>query len=250
MYKLMAVDDEKAMCDVLAEIIPWEELGVEFVGCCTNGPDAYKMALELKPDIIMTDIKMPGMNGIELMKKLTEAGLKSRFLLLSAYAEFEYARAAMKYNVKHYLLKPCNEEQIQQAVSEICGELVRQKAMEQDKGDYAEGYSDITKKVLRIVEGELANSDLSLKWIAEEKLFMNVDYISKKFSTDTGQRFSVYLNALRLNKAKELLVSSENSNVYLIAEEIGYGNNPQYFSQVFKKMTGLSPTEYKKKMRK
>ena len=100
MYKLMAVDDEKAMCDVLADIIDWGELGVEFMGYSTNGYDAYEKALKWQPDIIMTDIKMPGMNGIELMKRLTEAGLQSRFLLLFSYAEFEYAREAMKYNVK------------------------------------------------------------------------------------------------------------------------------------------------------
>ena len=125
MYKLMIVDDEKAMCEILAEVISWEELGVKVVGTCKNGLEAYEKARELHPDIVLTDIRMPGMNGIELIEKLTEEGEKTRFILLSAYGEFEYARQAMKYNVRHYLLKPCSEEQILQAVREICGELVR-----------------------------------------------------------------------------------------------------------------------------
>lgn len=245
MYKLMIVDDEKSMCEILAEVIPWNDLGVEVVGTCKNGIEAYETARKLHPDIMLTDIMMPGINGIELIKKLTEDGLEIRFILLSAYGEFEYARQAMKYNVKHYLLKPCNEEQIVQAVSEICGELVRIHAGMQKTGS-VKRYSDITKKILRIVEEELANTDLSLKWIAENRLFLNADYISRKFFGDTGQKFSDYLNAYRMNQARELLLSERFDNIYAVADEVGYGNNPQYFSRIFKKVTGLSPTEYMK----
>ncbi|MDO5423218.1 MAG: response regulator [Eubacteriales bacterium] len=247
MYKLMIVDDEKAMCEILAEIIAWKELGVEVVGTCKNGLEAFEKALELRPDILLTDIRMPGMSGIELIQKLTEEGLPTKFILLSAYGEFEYARQAMKYNVRHYLLKPCNEEQIQQAVSEVCSELVR-LPMQNPKEKPEKIYSDITKKVLQIVEEELANTELSLKWIAENRLFLNVDYISKKFSTETGQKFSTYLNAFRMDRARELLISPEFTNIYEVADAVGYGNNPQYFSQIFKKVTGLSPTEYRKKL--
>lgn len=248
MYKLMIVDDEKAMCEILAEVISWEELGVKVVGTCKNGLEAYEKARELHPDIVLTDIRMPGMNGIELIEKLTEEGEKTRFILLSAYGEFEYARQAMKYNVRHYLLKPCSEEQILQAVSEICGELVRLNVSNQ-KLEPEKRYSDITRKVLRIVEEELSRAELSLKWIAENRLFMNVDYISRKFSSDTGQKFSTYLNAFRMNKARELLTSQEYNNIYDVADMVGYGNNPRYFSQMFKRVTGFTPTEYIKKMR-
>lgn len=246
MYKLMIVDDEKVMCELLPEIIDWKELDVEVVGICKNGLEAYVKSLELQPDIILTDIKMPGMSGLELIKKLTAEGSGAKFILLSAYGEFEFAREAMKYNVKHYLLKPCNEEQITQAVQEICSELVHKRVMEQ-KSEPEQTYSEITKKILRVVEAELDNTSLSLKWIAENRLYMNVDYISRKFSADTGQKFSNYLNAFRMNKARELLLSKEVNNINAIAEKVGYGNNPQYFSQIFKKMTGVSPTEYMKK---
>lgn len=246
MYKLMIVDDEKVMCELLPEIINWKELDVEVAGICKNGLEAYEKSKEVQPDIILTDIKMPGMNGLELIKKLTEDGTTARFILLSAYGEFEYACEAMKYNVKHYLLKPCNEEQIEQAVREICSELVHKRATEQ-RNEPEQAYSEITKKILRIVEEELENTNLSLKWIAENRLFMNVDYISRKFSSDTGQKFSNYLNAVRMNKARELLISQKVNNINTLAEQVGYGNNPQYFSQIFKKMTGLSPTEYMKK---
>ena len=249
MYKLMIVDDEKAMCEILAEIIDWEELGVKVVDTCKNGLEAYESARKLHPDIMLTDIRMPGMNGIELIERLTEEGEKIRFILLSAYGEFEYARRAMKYNVKHYLLKPCNEEQILQAVSEICGELVRMNVSGQTL-ELKQQYSEVTRKVLGIVEEELARDELSLKWIAENRLFMNVDYISRKFLSDTGQKFSTYLNAFRINKARELLISHEHSNMYDIADLVGYGNNPRYFSQIFKRVTGFTPTEYVKKMRR
>ncbi len=246
MYQLMIVDDEKAMCELLAEIIPWEDVGVSVAGICKNGLEAYEKAMELKPDMILTDIKMPGIDGIELIRRLSGEGLKTRFILLSAYGEFEYARQAMKYNVKHYLLKPCNEEQILQAVSEICAELVSANAEDQ-KQKPKKRYSDITRSVLKIVEESLADPELSLKWIAENRLFMNADYISRKFSQDTGQKFSTYLNAFRMNRARTLLLSQEYHNIYDIADQVGYGNNPRYFSQIFKKVTGVSPTEYIKR---
>ena len=249
MYKLMIVDDEKVMCELLPVIIDWNELDVEVVGVCKNGLEAYEKALELQPDIVLTDIKMPGLSGLELIKKLHEGGCTARFILLSAYGEFEYAREAMKYNVKHYLLKPCNEEQIMQAVKEICSELVHNHASEQ-RSEPEQAYSEITQKILHIVEEELDNTNLSLKWIAENKLYMNVDYISRKFSADTGQKFSSYLNAYRMSKARELLLERKVTNINMLAEKVGYGNNPQYFSQIFKKMTNLSPKEYMKSCEK
>lgn len=249
MYQLMIVDDEKAMCELLAEIIPWEEIGVQVSGICKNGLEAYEKAKELHPDMILTDIRMPGIDGIELIRRLSEEGLKTRFVLLSAYGEFEYAQQAMKYNVKHYLLKPCNEEQILQAVSEICAELVSLKAGDQRQRT-GKKYSEITQRVLDLVEQELADPELSLKWIAENRLYMNADYISRRFSQETGQKFSTYLNAFRMNRARELLLSQQYSNIYDIADRVGYGNNPRYFSQIFKKVTGVSPTEYIKKEKK
>ena len=94
----------------------------------------------------------------------------------------------------------------------------------------------------------LSESSLSLKWLANHYLFMNVDYVSKQFYKQTGEKFSAWLNRQRIEKAKELLLNCDTEKIYTVAEAVGCGNNPQYFSQLFKKYTGMSPTEYIRKL--
>ncbi len=73
---------------------------------------------------------------------------------------------------------------------------------------------------------------------------MNVDYVSRQFVLQVGKRFSTYLNELRINKAKKLLLDGSNEKIYCVAEQVGCGNNPQYFSHMFKKYTRMTPKEF------
>ena len=102
----------------------------------------------------------------------------------------------------------------------------------------------LSDRVKAYVEKNLSDDDLSLKSIADNYLYMNVDYVSKKFPKETGQKFSAYLTGLRVQRAMELLKGADNDKVQSIAEMVGYGNNPQYFSHVFKKATGMTPSAY------
>ncbi|MDD3335193.1 MAG: response regulator [Eubacteriales bacterium] len=119
MIKLLIVDDERIMRETLATLIDWKQLGIELVGSCKDGFEAYDSILDLCPDIVLTDIRMPGLNGIELIQKLHEANACARFIILSGYDEFEYAQEAMRYGVRYYLLKPCNEAAIIHALKEV-----------------------------------------------------------------------------------------------------------------------------------
>lgn len=85
-----------------------------------------------------------------------------------------------------------------------------------------------------------------MKWIAENYLYMNIDYVSKRFVKETGERFSDYLTRLRIQKAKELLSGdgTENDKILSVAEMVGCGNNPKYFSQLFRKAVGMTPSAY------
>ena len=100
---------------------------------------------------------------------------------------------------------------------------------------------------MQYVEENLANPNLTLKWIAENYLFMNVDYVSKRFIKETNQKFSHYLSNVRIQKAKQLLSEGHAGQIQWVAQQVGCGNNPQYFSQIFKKSTGLTPSAYAKK---
>ena len=102
-------------------------------------------------------------------------------------------------------------------------------------------YGVLTERIMEYVKGHLSDSDLTLKKIAEQHLYMNVDYVSRQFRRSTGMKFSQYLTKQRIKRAKELLAGEDDSKIQYVAEQVGCGNNPQYFSQIFKKQEGMTP---------
>ncbi len=497
MVKLLIVDDERIIRETIASLVDWEAIGIRLIGTAENGIEAYNIILDEYPEIVLTDIKMPGLGGLDLIQRIHEVNPDTQFVILSGYGEFEFARRAMKYGVRHYLLKPCNEEQIMESLRlakedyfhtvspkgmmmerngtvsqammknilalylqtceqkmdvsvnpyseqfainqvpycqfyiyyvekescrKICEELkqfskvnfpevvlhifyvkgtviffyhplyqtetkryreflegllqegfsVQPEFKEEQyenlhalmlnfvkhvrnyevikqvgdeavlpiynyynvvtemyrlvdmafshEADQADSYleklflllqdiSDInllrqqsfaliiytiskqispnmtdameyllymnqlsdetaildsvrakmaeffeeselvckdvslSQRVIHCVEENLEKTELSLKWIAENYLFMNVDYLSKRFAKETGMKFSKYLTNMRIQKAKHYMETGGYS-IQEIAELVGCGQNPQYFSQIFKKNTGQSPSQY------
>jgi len=513
MYKVLLVDDERIITDGMSKVINWESMGTNLIGTARNGIEAFNIIEQKKPDIVISDIKMPGMNGLELVAKVHSVFPEIRFILLSGFSEFDYAKQAMQYGVKHYLLKPCNENTIMDAVTEICEDLKqiqnREQFIQKMKGtlesvlpyakeqllkDYitnhyenknleyyqklfnidintpsvrlvlfqlegkfefehifamkniaehifdsyilsctvgetilflieddsnypklhaqiekvkktfyqyyqidstvaisdngklsnanklynealdcltyrfylGEGgiitkkdisyqntsgelefyfddqtfcrlvksgswidvnkeimtffthlidlrldinitksyviqlfnamirlcepkemntyltkltqlleidtiqnlraffesvaqeitlsffdqnnnkHSTIINKVIETIHKYIGNQNLSLHWVANEMLYMNADYLGKLFKKETGEKFSNYITRLRIELAISLIEKESDVKVFEIAEKIGYGENPQYFSQVFKKHTGFTPSEYKR----
>lgn len=106
-------------------------------------------------------------------------------------------------------------------------------------------YSSLINDTVSIIDDNLGNENLSLRWIAGTVLYTNVDYLGKLFKKETGKNFSHYVMEKRMEMAKELIVGGKKDKIYEVAEKVGYGSNSQYFSQVFKKYTGVSPLEYK-----
>ena len=116
MLKMIIVDDEKIIRETIHSLIDWNSLGIDVVAVCKDGIEAFDCILDEYPDIVMTDIKMPGLSGLDLIEKVRAAQLNTEFIILSGYGEFEFARTAMRYGVKHYLLKPSNETEITQVI--------------------------------------------------------------------------------------------------------------------------------------
>lgn len=125
--------------------------------------------------------------------------------------------------------------------------LEKINAMIEHSSENARIYSSLIENVMQYVEENIDNPNLTLKWIAENHLFMNVDYVSKRFIKETNQKFSNYLSNVRIQKAKQLLSEGHAGQIQWVAQQVGCGNNPQYFSQIFKKSTGLTPSAYAKK---
>ena len=112
MYKVMLVDDEKLIIEGLKNIIDWKEVGLEVVETALNGKEAFDKFNENKIDIIITDINMPQVTGLELIKYIRDIDLNVKFVILTGYDEFNYAKEAIKYDVNNYILKPINEEEL------------------------------------------------------------------------------------------------------------------------------------------
>ncbi|MDO5415813.1 MAG: response regulator [Lachnospiraceae bacterium] len=494
MFKLIIVDDERIIRESISALIDWKTLDIELVGVCANGIEAYNAILDEAPDIVITDIRMPGMSGLELIKKAAEMDLDTQFIILSGYGEFEYAKEGMRYGVRNYLLKPCNEQQILEAVQKTIQDVRERQQRRKIKEstflaadtmrhnvissllndalytdadletaigsyepyldfyheayrlfyiyylepaqlsqflrllkDYCETYmaqislysvyvkntfllfcsenrlndqameaflkkaavrfapvsleiqnqrfssltgllsvllekirryssiyyihnfhpfytfnytavshemeklylacqngdaaavpkllellgsisdfrffkqlsislvikasasdstaaltswlknleneenpdaarqrvtdklselllsaspsekphqSSSTRQIIDYIEQNLSNPNLTLKYIAEQQLYMNVDYVSRRFQKETETKFSSYLADLRIQKARELLTRQPQLRVQDVAEQIGFGNNPQYFSQLFKKKLGITPSNF------
>lgn len=136
MYKLLIVDDEDIEREGLATLIPWEEYGFTVVDTAWNGIEGYEKIQTLKPDLVITDIKMPVMNGIELIGKTKTDYPEVVFLVLSGYGEYEYTSQAMELGVRHYILKPCKEDKIIKTVEKVKQEMEERKKRQAEQQHY------------------------------------------------------------------------------------------------------------------
>ena len=119
--KIFLVEDEIVIRNGIKSGIEWEAEGYEFVGEPSDGELAYPMILKEKPDILITDIRMPKINGLDLICMTRELKKDIKFVVISGYKEFEYAHRALQYGVDDYLLKPINEDELNKVLGKICG---------------------------------------------------------------------------------------------------------------------------------
>lgn len=243
MLRMIIVDDERTIRDALRIFLDWSSLGIEIIGDYKNGAEAFDAMMDDYPDIVLTDIKMPGLSGLELIARAHQAGMETLFVILSGYAEFEFAKTAMQYGVRHYLLKPVSEEALRSVMTDVRDTALRAIATQARPTRTSAAGVDIVKAIKTYVRENLADPSLSLKQISETALFMNADYVSKLFARKTGEKFSAYVTRKRIEVAKALLLSG-NYRINQIAEQTGFGNDLQYFCRIFKKATGMTPSEY------
>ena len=245
MLNLLIADDEKVIRESLANCLDWEAIGIRVVGCCANGPEALDAVMDTPPDIVMTDIKMPGLSGLELIEKIQQIDRDIEFIILSGYREFDFAQQAIKLGVRRYLLKPASEEHILESVLDAANSCKKTRARKMPVEADNSG-NDLVATVKQYIAANLADSSLSLKKIADNYVHVNADYLSRLFVQKTGEKFSHYLNRKRVETAKSLL-QLDSGKVCQVAERVGLGHNPRYFGQVFKKYTGMTPSAYVEK---
>ena len=132
MYRLMLVDDEPEIRDGLQEIIQWEQEGFQVVGVAENGLEALQVAQNVSPDLVVTDIRMPFMDGLEMARRMRKILPTVQFVVLSGYDEFDYARQAIQIQIKDYVLKPISSDEFVQVLRRVKSHLDEDFAQRSD----------------------------------------------------------------------------------------------------------------------
>mgnify|MGYP005857661087 CR=1 FL=1 len=243
MYKVLIVDDEPWALIGIKGCYPWEKSGFEVIMETTDSEEALEAIKRQKPDLVLTDICMHGLNGIELLKEARLAGIHSEFIIVSGYGEFSYAKEAITYGAFHYLLKPIDKEEVQGVMDRLLLDLQSKRRPDFHPEpvtpfDDKDSFGRLLKYISDNYEKPLYLSDLS------RMFHLNETYICDLFKKSLGKTFTEYLTGLRLKKAAELLVKT-NTPISGISDTVGYSDY-SYFSKIFKKHYGMSPTQYRK----
>lgn len=251
MLKLLIADDEYMEREMLCGIIE-ANFGRELdVRLAENGRHAVDVATLWGADIILMDIEMPGLSGIDAAKQILAQKQDCKVIFITAYSLFSYAHEAVRLGASDYLLKPVNTEDVVRAVrlAAVQVESQRQLAAMAAAGDVpqAEGPADKTSvlmsKVKRYLQHNYMLRDISLDSVSEI-LNINSSYFSVLFKRAFGVNFVDYLTELRMNAAKELLMDPLRSTAE-VASMVGY-ESANYFTRAFKKKTGMTPTEFRR----
>lgn len=242
MLKILVVEDEEIIRKGIALAVDWEALDCRVVGEAANGLEGLEQAKALRPDVIITDLKMPKMDGLEMVEALRKAGCQAHVIILTAYDSFAYAQQAIRLGAVDFLLKPFHDGDLEEAVLRLQSRFPEKRA-----GDALlppvnrNVQSRYIREAMDYMEQNYADSNLSVGQIAA-RLGLSEGHLSHLFKKEAGCTVGNYLTRCRIQRAMALLKAG-NYKVYEVAELCGYRDLP-YFSGTFKKLVGMSPSEY------
>ena len=258
MLKVVIVEDEELIRTGLEYMIDWIKMDCTLSGVAKDGAEGLTMICEKHPDVVITDIRMPVMDGIEMIRQARKK-CHFRTVIFTGYSDFEYAKSAIQLKVSDYLLKPVDEIQLEHVMADIhreieysqtymeIMELTKNKTMQELEDWSIYRYKDSFENVY-VVKAmnmicEQYDKKLTVESVAEE-LGISISYLSRKLKEFTDQTFLDILNRYRIQKSVQLLKDG-TWKVYEIANRVGFSDY-KYFCSVFKKYTGMSPTEFVK----
>ena len=242
--KILIAEDEQRAREGLARLIGTIPVECEIVGQASDGQQALELIRALRPDVVFTDVKMPYLDGLGLIRAVRAMKLPTEFVVVSAYADFELARQSISLGVAEYLLKPVTLEELDQVVLRLSQRLQGKASFHsKQKKNLREQYPDAHPLILRSLvmiqegyAGKINQRDMA------ENLGISPEYFSYLFSKNIGTTFSAFLRDYRIEKAKELYRTG-NCDRREVPYAVGFTDS-KYFSQVFHKITGMTPSEY------
>jgi len=245
MYRVVLVDDERLILRGLSTVVPWAELGCEVAGTAHDGADGLEQIRKLRPDIVLTDIRMPNMDGLTMLAAIRSEFPEIQMSVLTAYRDFDYARQAITLGVCRYLLKPSDLEELKDAVRQMVSRLDAMPRLREETVDdesVREAGNHLVKAALAYMKEHCTEQHLSLGDVADH-VYVSQWHLSKLLNREMGVGFLELLNGMRIDAARELLLDP-GRRIVDVAYETGF-SDVAHFSKTFKKITGRTPGEYR-----
>lgn len=243
-YRILIVDDEKIVADGLASYINWGEIGFEAAATAYSAEEALRIIKKEKIDVLMTDIIMGPVSGLELIERALAVNPQLYSVIVSGHEEFDYARTAIRLGVYDYLVKPIEFEEVESLFGKLYQKMQRAEGNQENETKESEQEQSeglIISRAKEYIREHFAE-ELSLSQLAEI-VYVHPAYLSILFKKQTGENFTDFITQYRIMRAKEYLTDI-SLRVGDAGEKAGY-KNPKYFAKLFKEFTGETPTEYR-----
>jgi two-component system response regulator YesN len=264
MRSLIVAEDEDLFRRELSTATPWEEYGFVLAGEAADGEEAWKLVLERKPDVVLSDIRMPGLDGLGLLERAAAElpeGEAPLVVFLTGHSEFEYARRALRLGAFDYLLKPLDDGELSGVMARLrlaLDERDRSRviASAASSGEAApvlaffSAYVPGLDRDASSVYVEKAVAEIADRYMTElgaedvaGRLGISGGHLARLFKAKTGLTFSEYLTRYRMKRAVELL-RDPSVRIGEVADLVGY-RDQRHFSVLFRRLVGLTPTEFR-----
>lgn len=257
MNRIVVVEDSLLLRKGIIYTTDWKKLNCEVVGEADNGYGGCTIIEELQPDIVITDIRMPGIDGIKMIERL-QGKTNAMFVIITAFNEFEYAYKALKMGVVDYLSKPIDDAEFYSVLKQTCERVEKIKQYEKLQNqldtmedsrimffkEYMAGnqapQGNYVQAAVQFIQENYQN-DIGIREIAQS-LTISESRLSHVFKQNTGYTVGDYVQNVRMKQAC-LLLSDPTVKVYEVAGQVGF-KDQRYFSVMFKKLVGMSPREF------
>ncbi len=250
MYQVLLVEDDTAMRFLYTKMKAWTECGFQIAEQASNGKNALEVLEKRSFDLVFTDVRMPFIDGIELLREIKQRGIQTNVIFSSSYDEFEYARQGLILGAFDYILKPVDERKLENVLTRMKEKLITDTPQETIEPAIQEILDDMqlstkdSKFVHQIADYFSANyGKIVYMEDMADSFELSKDYFGKMFKQQMGCTFNNFYSLVRIAYAKDL-IRTGNYKAYQISEILGYSST-DYFTKIFKEMTGMTPSAYK-----